>query len=194
MGKCARRMYDIKKEPIESNKGEAYMETELNKIVEAESKKDKKAEADAEALLARIDRNVAKQTVYARLQFICALVCVVILIVALLALGMKLFPLIDQVSGTLTQVSETLTHVNGTITEFNQTVEDMRLADVARSVTTLAEAGSAGIAEALVQLEEAMQGVGDALQVIEKLNISGLNAGISKLNTVLEPLAKFFGR
>ncbi len=152
------------------------METNLTKTESAKAEE----KADVQSLLERIDKNVAKQTRYSRLQFFCSAISVVILVVALLAVGMKLFPLIDQVSGTLTTV--------------NTTIQDMKLAEMTKSVTDLAAAGSEGISDALKQIDAAMGGVEKAIKVIEGLDIQGLNDGITKLNEVLEPMAKFFGR
>ena len=131
-------------------------------------------------LLEKIEKNTSRQARYSRLQFFCAALCVVILAVSLLAVGMRLFPLLDQLGGTLTLV--------------NTTITDMKLAEMTQSVTDLAEAGSEGISDALKQIEAAMSGVESAINVIEGLDIAGLNEGIEKLNNVLEPMAKFFGR
>ena len=138
------------------------------------------APESVEEMIRRIDKNIAKQTRYARLRFYSSLLGIAVVIVALLAVGMKVFPLLDQVSGTLTQVSTT--------------IDSMKLGDMAKSVTDLATTGTAGINDALKQVDSAMDGVSSAIQVIEGLNIDGLNGGIEKLNEVLEPMAKFFGR
>ena len=152
------------------------METEVKKNEEGKLE----TTADVQSLLEKIEKNVAKQTKYSRLQFFCAALAVVILVVALLAVGIKLFPLIDQVSQTLSLV--------------NTTITDMKLGEMTKSVTDLAQAGSKGISDALKQIESALGGVESAIKVIEGLDIEGLNGGIEKLNSVLEPMARFFGR
>lgn len=136
--------------------------------------------ADIQSLLLKIEKNVARQTRYSRLQFICAALALVVFTVGLLALGMKVFPIIDQVAGTLTNI--------------NTTIQDMKLAEMTKSITDVAKEGSAGISDALEQIDQAMEGVSSAIKVIEGLDIQGLNDGISKLNDVLEPMSKFFGR
>lgn len=135
---------------------------------------------DIQALLVKIEKNVSRQTRYSRLQFFCAALALIVFTVGLLALGMKVFPIIDQVSGTLMMV--------------NSTIEEMKLAEMTKSITDVAKEGSVGISDALKQIDSAMEGVTGAIKVIEGLDIQGLNDGITKLNEVLEPMAKFFGR
>lgn len=152
------------------------METKIEKIDAGKIEET----PEIQALLVKIEKNVARQTRYSRLQFFCALLALAVLTVGLLAVGMKLFPIMDQVSGTLTLL--------------NTTVQDMKLAEMTKSITDVAKEGSQGISDALEQIDVAMEGVSSAIKVIEGLDIQGLNDGITKLNDVLEPMAKFFGR
>ncbi len=139
-----------------------------------------------QALMEKIEKNVAKQTRWARFQFYSSFLCVIILVVALLALGMKVFPLLDQLSTTLTTV-------NTTITDINTTITDMDLVELTKNVNSLIDVGSAGIETALGDVENAMVGVNDALTTISALDIEGMNASISNLNDVSGKMAKVFG-
>ena len=132
-----------------------------------------------QALMEKIEKNVAKQTRWARFQLYCSFICVIILVVALLALGMKVFPLLDQLSTTLTTA--------------NTTITDMDLVGLTKNVNNLIDVGSAGIETALGDVEDAMVGVNDALKTISSLDIEGMNASITNLNDVSGKMAKVFG-
>ncbi|MDO5111574.1 MAG: hypothetical protein Q4E65_04630 [Clostridia bacterium] len=132
-----------------------------------------------QALMEKIEKNVAKQTRWARLQLYSSFLCVIILVVALLALGMKVFPLLDQLSTTLTNV--------------NTTITEMDLVGLTENVNTLIDVGTAGIETAMGDVEDAMVGVNDALKTVSSLDIEGMNESIGNLNDVSTKMAKVFG-
>lgn len=157
---------------------ETEIKTEAAEVVEPKEalKKETKKEArdeSIEEMLASINKNVKRQTALARWRALTSLLALVVLVAALLAVGLKVMPLLDQVSGTLTQVQNTIT--------------GMKLEELTKNINELTVTGTQGINQALSE-------VGDAMEVINGFDIEGLNGGIEKLNDVMEPLSNFFSR
>ncbi len=83
---------------------------------------------------------------------------------------------IPSVISTLDTTKATMAHLNDTITTMDDTITTMD--ETLDAITAMADTGTTGITE--------------ALEKIESIDFEGLNSAIGDLETVVEPMAKFF--
>ena len=132
-------------------------------------------EQDLQQILARLEENTRKQTRWAKWQCIFSLAAAVFCGVLLIAV-LRFLPQMDQ---AMTQV-HTLAQQAGTVLENLETVTE-----------ALAEADLAGMVENIDALAVTSQeGVSQAMEKINAMDIAALNKAITDLANVVEPLAK----
>ena len=132
-------------------------------------------EQDLQQILARLEENTRKQTRWAKWQCIFSLAAAVFCGVLLIA-ALRFLPQMDQ---AMTQV-HTLAQQAGTVLDNLETVTE-----------ALAEADLAGMVENIDALAVTSQeGVSQAMEKINAMDIAALNKAITDLANVVEPLAK----
>ena len=132
-------------------------------------------EQDLQQILARLEENTRKQTRWAKWQCIFSLAAAAFC-GALLIAGLRFLPQMDQ---AMTQV-HTLAQQAGTVLDNLETVTE-----------ALAEADLAGMVENIDALAVTSQeGVSQAMEKINAMDIAALNKAITDLANVVEPLAK----
>ena len=104
-------------------------------------------------------------------------------IVLLAWFGPTVLAFVTSATQLMSQVEVTTANLDELIKTLNR-VDFVQLAENIN--TTMAQSGTA--------LEEALKAVGEALKTLSSINIQELNEGIANLNSVVEPLAKLFGR
>lgn len=130
----------------------------------------------------RMEEASQKQTAYARGQFImtaiCALCCVIILVVVL-----SMVPQLRQVLDLVPQMQEVLDHANASLTNLEEITDELAQVDLAGMVNKLSR---------LALTTEAS--IRQTLEKLQQLDFDVLNEAIHDLASVVKPLADFFDR
>ena len=128
-------------------------------------------------LLERIEKENRKQTWFARLQFVFAIVAAAACIVLLLT-GIKVLP---QLEDTISQAETVLNNLESVTTELAQSDLSGMVENMDALVTNV---------DGLVSSSQS--GVEDAIEKINAIDFEALNDAINDLSNVIEPIAKFF--
>lgn len=130
-------------------------------------------------LMTRLEKTGRQQVRYARLQCFFAILAAVCCCAMLLAV-LSLVPQVQQIAGQIqalsTQAETVLTNLETVTSELAQVDLDSMVSNVDILVT------------------ESQEGVRQALDKINGLDIESLNRAIADLSAVVKPLADFFGR
>lgn len=164
---------------------------------------------DLSVLIERIDRANQKQTRLARLQCVfmalAALCCVGVLVVVL-SLAPRINALVEQAEVVMTdvqQVSQQLAEADlgGMVADLESVAAQLAEADWDNVVSNLeqitdelAKADLAGMAQDISSLVgTAQEGIEEAVDKLNAIDLEALNKAIQDLQAVIEPLADFVG-
>ena len=109
------------------------------------------------------------------------------LLVCLVVIWMRAYPVLTDLA---VKADALMTEVQIVAADLDEVVKSLQEVDFG----TLAENVDEMVRQSGEAVTGAMEQVGQALQTVENLDIEGLNNSISKFNSVVEPLAKLFGR
>lgn len=142
-------------------------------------------------VLQQLQQNSRRQTRYARLQcvfsFIAALCCGGLLLVVLTLLP-QINQVVEQVGTVAVQAENVALQAQGLAEQAEEVMTNLET--VTRE---LAEVDLAAMVENVDNLVTSSQeGVSQALDKINKMDIEALNKAIANLSAVVEPMAKFF--
>ena len=129
--------------------------------------------------MAQMEKSSRQQVRWARLQCLFALIAAVCCGAALLAV-LTLVPQVQQVAG---QIQELGTQAEVVLTNLETVTSELAAVDLESMVANV---------DSLVT--ESQDGVKQALDKINELDITSLNQAIADLSAVVKPLADFFGR
>lgn len=123
-------------------------------------------------LLERMEKNSRKQVFFARVQFVLSAIALICCIVLLLS-GMRILP---QLQNTVQQAETVISNLE--------------------SVTTaLAQADLAGMVENVdVLVNTSQEGIEQAMEKIDAIDIEALNQAIQDLSDVINPISTFFNK
>ncbi len=117
---------------------------------------------------------------------IISIVCLVIVIlvaVAVISVIPKLLVLIGNVNNIIANAEVTLSEASGVLDNLNRVTEDLANQDIA------------GLFDSVNGLViESQEKINEAMDKVNAMDIETLNQAIHELHTVVEPLAKLFGR
>ncbi len=141
-------------------------------------------------MLLDVRDNERKEMVYAKRQsrfaMIISIVCLVIVIlvaVAVISVIPKLLVLIGNVNNIIANAEVTLSEASGVLDNLNRVTEDLANQDIA------------GLFDSVNGLViESQEKINEAMDKVNAMDIETLNQAIYELHTVVEPLAKLFGR
>lgn len=123
---------------------------------------------------------IEKQNKMAGIRTLVVAVFMVVITISLLVLSV-------QFGGIIEDMDSALVAVTSLTNELSTILENTRITELLNNVNTLVEqSGDA--------LTEALGGVNEALNTISQIDIATLNEAIADLQTVIEPLARLFGR
>lgn len=146
---------------------------------------------EMQLILQQLEQNSRKQAKFAKLQCIFSVLGAVCL-AGLLLVAVILLPRISQVveqAGNATMQAEQIARQAKGLADQAQTV----LTNLETVSRDLAEADLAGMVENVDKLVVTSQdGVTQALEKINTMDIEALNKAIANLSAVVEPMAKFF--
>lgn len=142
-------------------------------------------------LLQQLEQNSRKQTRYAKLQCIFSLaaaLCCGGLLIVVLNLLPKLNQVVEQVGAVAVQAEAVTLQAQG----LAQQAEDV----MTNLETVTRELAESELAEMVKNVDELVttshEGVSQALEKMDAMDIEALNKAIANLSAVVEPLAKFF--
>lgn len=119
------------------------------------------------SLMEQLEKLQKKQLIYSRLSFI----AIAIFVAAFLLLWPSLFGTLKSAKTTLDNTNEAVTLAKDTLVQVNSTLVD---------VSNMANEGTEGLQEAMGKIED--------------IDIDGLNSAIEDLQSVIDPLARLFGK
>lgn len=123
---------------------------------------------------------IEKQNKMAGIRTLVVAVFMVVITISLLVLSV-------QFGGIIEDMDSALVAVTSLTNELSTILENTRITELLNNVNILVEqSGDA--------LTEALGGVNEALNTISQIDIATLNEAIADLQTVIEPLARLFGR
>lgn len=141
-------------------------------------------------ILKDIQANETKEMKYAKKQsrfaMIVSLACLVIVIlmgIAFLSVLPKVVTLLDGVQGIVTEANGIVSDSQEIMTDLNKVTKELAAADID---------GLFEKVDALVT--DSQKSVNTAMDNLNSIDFEGLNTAISDLQSVIEPLAKMFGR
>lgn len=146
---------------------------------------------DQEFILLQLEKNSRKQARYAQIQCIFSVIAA-LCCGGLLAVVLSLMPQLNQ---AVTQAGDVAVQAGEVV------VQAQKLAGQAETVLTnletvtrqLAQADLAGMVENVdILVTSSQEGVSQALDKINTMDIEELNKAIGNLSAVVEPMAKFF--
>lgn len=130
-------------------------------------------------LMVNLEKNSRRQVRYARLQCIIAILAAVCCC-AMLAAVLSVLPQVQQIA---TQVQALGSRAETVLTNLESVTSELARVDLGSMVSNV---------DALVT--DSQEGVSQALDKINQLDISSLNRAIADLSAVVKPLADFFSR
>ena len=130
-------------------------------------------------MLARLEKSNRQQVRYARLQCLFALLAALCCGAMLLAV-LSLIPQVQQIA---TQIQDLGTRAETVLTNLESVTSELAKVDLGSMVSNV---------DALVT--DSQEGVKQALNKIDELDITSLNRAIADLSAVVKPLADFFSR
>lgn len=105
----------------------------------------------------------------------------------MLVLALAVIVLIAKVNTTLGNANEAIGEITKLSTELNGVLEETKLAEILGNANDLIVQSGDSLTAALVNVDE-------ALNKVEQIDIDSLNEAIKDLQSVVEPLAKLFGK
>jgi ABC-type transporter Mla subunit MlaD len=111
----------------------------------------------------------------------------VIVSVLIFVLALAVVVLIAKVNTTLDNANAAIGEITALSSELNNVLEETKLAEILGNANDL-------IVQSGESLSEAMTSVDEALGKVEEIDIDSLNEAITDLKSVVEPLAKLFGK
>jgi len=109
------------------------------------------------------------------------------LLVCLVVIWMCAYPVLTDLAA---QADVLMTEVQGVVSDLDQVAKSLQEVDfgmLADNVDGMVRETGEAVTGAMAQMDE-------ALETLKNLNIEELNNSISKFNSVVEPLARLFGR
>lgn len=109
------------------------------------------------------------------------------LLVSLVVIWMRAYPVLTDLAA---KADVLMTEVQVVVTDLDAVAKSLQEVDfgaLADNVDGMVRETGEAVTDAMGQMDE-------ALQTIKNLDIQALNDGISKFNSVVEPLARLFGR
>ena len=109
------------------------------------------------------------------------------LLVSLVVIWMRAYPVLTDLAA---KADFLMTEVQVVVTDLDAVAKSLQEVDfgaLADNVDGMVRETGEAVTDAMGQMDE-------ALQTIKNLDIQALNDGISKFNSVVEPLARLFGR
>ena len=137
-----------------------------------------------QTLLEQMEKNSRKQARYAKLQCLFSLVavlCIAGLLVILVGLLPQINETVDQLQNVAGQALELASQAETVLANLETVSQELASADLAGMVSNV---------DALVVSSQ--EGVTEALEKLDAMDITALNKAISNLSAVVEPLAQFF--
>ena len=107
-------------------------------------------------------------------------VLVLIIAIVLVALSIKISGVISEANTAVSQISEIIKELDSILKN--------------SGITALLNNANKLIEESGESLSGALAGVDDALKKIESIDIASLNSAISDLKSIIDPLARLFGK
>ena len=161
------------------------METtqKTNEEIDATKTEPAQTEAAQPVTLEQLAKDVEKTRKYNRTQARMSVIRTAASVITLVLVCYFLISLMPKVNDVVSNANAAVSKANEVIAD----VEALDLEGMTSSITALAEQGTVGIGTAL-------KDVSRALSVVEKLDIEGLNSSIQDLGTIVEPMAKLFGK
>lgn len=117
------------------------------------------------------------------------LLTIVVLLVGI-GLAAWMYQVTNHVTELAAQADTLMQDVRTTAEDLDQvakSLQEVDFAQLAENVNEMVDQSGEAMTDAMKQMDE-------ALQAVEALDIEGLNAGISRFNSVVEPLARLFGK
>ena len=111
---------------------------------------------------------------------ICVSVLMLIIAIALVILCTKIGGIITEANTAVSQISDITKELDTVLKE--------------SGITTILTNANELIEESGESLSGALSGVNDALKKIESINIDNLNSAIEDLKSIIDPLARLFGK
>lgn len=141
---------------------------------------------DVQKLLEQLERNSRRQLAYARIQCVFS----VLAAVCCLALALAVIRFVPQAELLAAQIQELATQTQGLAAQAETVLSNLETASA-----SLAQADLSGMVSNVDTLvKDSQEGLGQALEAINSIDIEALNTAIANLSAVVEPLASFFGR
>jgi hypothetical protein len=109
------------------------------------------------------------------------------LLVCLVVIWMRAYPVLTDLAA---QADALMTEVQVVVADLDQVAKSLQKVDF----SALADNVDVMVRETGDAVTGAMEEMDEALQTIKNLDIQALNDGIAKFNSVVEPLARLFGR
>lgn len=128
-------------------------------------------------------RIVKKQLFWNRLLTI----LVLLLLIILVFIAVWAYPLLTDLKAQVDVMMADVQTVVADLDEVAKSLQEVDFSEIADNINGMVRQSGEAVTEAMEQMDQ-------ALQSVEELDIEGLNAGISRFNSVVEPLAKLFGK
>jgi len=114
-------------------------------------------------------------------------ILILALLISLVVIWMRAYPVLTDLAA---QADALMTEVQVVVADLDAVAKSLQEVDFGM----LADNVDVMVRETGEAVTGAMEQMDDALQTIKNLDIQALNDGISKFNSVVEPLARLFGR
>ena len=114
-------------------------------------------------------------------------ILILALLISLVVIWMRAYPVLTDLAA---QADALMTEVQVVVADLDAVAKSLQEVDfgmLADNVDVMVRETGEAVTGAMEQMDE-------ALQTIKNLDIQALNDGISKFNSVVEPLARLFGR
>ena len=134
---------------------------------------------EMQEMLARLEKSNRQQVRYARLQCLFALLAAVCCAAMLFAV-LSMIPQVQQIAAQIQNLGSQAETVLTNLEAVTSKLAEVDLGSMVSNVDTL--------------VTDSQEGVKQALDKINELDISSLNRAIADLSAVVKPLADFFGR
>lgn len=126
-----------------------------------------------------------------RIKLGCALGCVALILVIALILSIN----VGKITKRVNEVSDVMTEAGESINVVAKNLNEINFDTLSASVQSFADTGTETVEQikhATVGLDVMLKDVHESIQKLGSVDIDELNNGIKTLNSVLDPLAKFF--
>lgn len=134
---------------------------------------------EMQEMLARLEKSNRQQVRYARLQCLFALLAAVCCAAMLFAV-LSMIPQVQQIAAQIQDLGSQAETVLTNLEAVTSKLAEVDLGSMVSNVDTL--------------VTDSQEGVKQALDKINELDITSLNRAIADLSAVVKPLADFFGR